>query len=73
MPRSTVTDRLRRNPVRSPRRIAHTANWQVNELRIRRIVAGSTNGRNCEEVRLVRLGVESAAIAPPGAFARVAK
>ena len=26
---------FRTNPVRSPRRIAQTANWQVNELRIR--------------------------------------
>ena len=30
---------FRMNPVRSPRRIAQTANWQVNELMIRRIVA----------------------------------
>ena len=45
MPRMTVTLIARTKTVRSSRRIAHTAYWQVNELRISRIVAGPTNGR----------------------------
>ena len=52
MPRTTVTVIARRNRVRSSRRIAQTAYWQVNELRISRIVAGPTNGRICELERL---------------------
>ena len=40
MPRSSVTAMLRRKPVRSSRRIAHTPIWQVNEEVIRMIVAG---------------------------------
>ena len=32
MPRTTVTAIARMNAVRSSRRIAQTANWQVNEL-----------------------------------------
>ena len=39
----TVIDRM--NTVRSSRRMAHTAYWQVNELRISSTVAGPTNGR----------------------------
>ena len=54
MPRTTVTAIARRNAVRSSRRIAQTAYWQVNELRISRIVAGPTNGRICERERLRR-------------------
>ena len=45
MPRMTVTVIARRKTVRSSRRIAQTAYWQVNELRISRTVAGPTNGR----------------------------
>ena len=44
MPRMTVTAIARMNAVRSSRRIAQTAIWQVTELRIRRIVAGPTSG-----------------------------
>ena len=39
MPRTNVTAMLRRNPRRSPFRIAQIANWQVNELVIRMTVA----------------------------------
>ena len=45
MPMTMVTAKLRTNATWSPRRIAHTPNWQVNELRISRIVAGPTSGR----------------------------
>ena len=45
MPMTKVTPMLRRNPVRSPFRIAHTANWQVNDDRMRSTVAGPTSGR----------------------------
>ena len=45
MPRTTVTAIARMNAVRSSRRIPQTAIWQVNELRMSRIVAGPTNGR----------------------------
>ena len=34
---------FRMNPVRSPRRIAQTANWQVNELMIRITVRPAAN------------------------------
>src|SRR5262245_43784274 len=74
IPRNTVTDRLRRNPVRSPRRIAHTANCPVNELRISRIVAGRTNGRNWR--KYCSGGFVSGLIGgqiPPGALARTLK
>ena len=40
MPRPRVTAKLRTNPRWSPRRIAHTPNWQVNEDATRMIVAG---------------------------------
>ena len=57
MPRTTVTLIARTKTVRSSRRIAQTANWQVNELRISRIVAGPTNGRMpCERARVELLG-----------------
>ena len=45
MPRTKVTAMLRTNATWSPRRIAQTANWQVNDDRISRTVAGPTNGR----------------------------
>ena len=45
IPSATVTVIARMNAVRSSRRIAQTANWQVNELMISRIVAGPTSGR----------------------------
>ena len=40
MPRTRVTAMLRRKPRWSSRRIAHTANWQVNDESTRMIVAG---------------------------------
>ena len=42
---TNVTAMLRRNAVRSPRRMAHTANWHVNDDRISSTVAGPTSGR----------------------------
>ena len=45
MPMTSVTPKLRRKAVRSPRRMAHTPNWHVNDEMISRIVAGPTNGR----------------------------
>ena len=42
---TNVTPMLRRYAVRSSRRIAQTANWQVNDDRISRTVAGPTSGR----------------------------
>ena len=49
MPRTSVIADARTNPRRSSRRIDQTANWQVNELRIR------IDGQDRREPRL---GVE---------------
>ena len=49
MPRTTVTAIARMNAVRSSRRIAQTANWQVNELDDQQDRApGTTSGRIVE-------------------------
>ena len=58
MPRMTVTAIARMNAVRSSRRIAQTAIWQVTELRIRRMVAGHDERERRDLEGVARLRVE---------------
>ena len=67
---TNVTPMLRTNAVRSPRRMAQTANWQVNEDRISRTVAGPTSGRIA---RWNGSFVSGLAVGQISAFARTAK
>ncbi len=63
MPRTSVTPMARDRPLRSPRRIAQTPSWQVNELITRTIVRTSANHGsawrlNCSASSGVITGIE---------------